>query len=255
MKLPSKKESRTNKHDLQRETVTISRQLEYFSADELEKQTGYGRQMWWPRVIVKETLDNALDACEQAGVSPEITVHFRGRKLEIRDNGGGIRPETVKRLVDYATRTSDKVAYVSPTRGAQGNAWKTIFGMPYVLDGERARPITIEACDVRHQIHVRADQVQRRPHIDYRRQELSVKTCGVAIFLERDQACLKDEEENPEFLPKLVFDCSLFNPHAPFRIREGVFEARDPAWSKWSPRDPTPPHWYTLERFEELVAF
>jgi DNA topoisomerase VI subunit B len=141
----------------EREVFILPRELEYFTADELEKQTGYTREMWWPRVIVKETIDNALDACEQTGVAPEIMVHFEGRRLEIRDNGGGIRPEIVTRLVDYATRTSDKLAYVSPTRGAQGNAWKTIFAMPYVLDGERVRPVTIEARGVDHQIYVGAD--------------------------------------------------------------------------------------------------
>lgn len=130
---------------LQREVFTISRELEYYTADELEKQTGYGREEWWPGVIGKETIDNALDACEQAEVSPEITVQFQGHKLDIRDNGGGIPPETVERQVDYSSRTSDKLGYVSPTRGAQGNAWKTILAMPYVLDGERARPIIIEA--------------------------------------------------------------------------------------------------------------
>jgi DNA topoisomerase VI subunit B len=237
----------------EREVFTLPRELEYFTADELEKQTGYTREMWWPRVIVKETIDNALDACEQTELAPEITVKFEGQKLEICDNGGGIRPEIVTRLVDYATRTSDKLAYVSPTRGAQGNAWKTIFAMPYVLDGERARPVTIEACGVRHQIHVGADQVQRRPRIDYQRQELSVKTCGTAIVLERDQACL-EEEDDPDFLPRLIFDYSLFNPHATFRLDPDIFSARDAGWTKWSPRDPTPPHWYTPERFEELVA-
>lgn len=68
--------------------------------------------------------------------------------------------------------------------------------MPYVLDGERARSIIIEARGVRHQIHVWADQIQRRPRIDYRRREIPVKTCGTAIFLERDQACLEEGDEN-----------------------------------------------------------
>ena len=34
-------------------------------------------------------------------------------------------------------RVSSREAYVSPTRGAQGNALKTIVAMPFVLDGER----------------------------------------------------------------------------------------------------------------------
>jgi hypothetical protein len=62
-------------------------------------------------VIVKETIDNALDACETAGVAPEITAHFQGHKLEIRDNGGGIRSEIVKQLVDYvAPPTSSRTS-------------------------------------------------------------------------------------------------------------------------------------------------
>lgn len=147
-------------------------------------------------MIGKETIDNALDACEQAEVSPEITVQFQGHKLDIRDNGGGIPPDTVERQVDYSSRTSDKLGYVSPTRGAQGNAWKTILAMPYVLDGERARPIIIEA-----RRRPPPDPCSGRPDSASAAHRLStpgdpVKTCGTAIFLERDQACLEEGDEN-----------------------------------------------------------
>lgn len=70
---------------------------------------------------------------------------WSGSRLAIADNGGGIPPGVVRKQIDYSTRTSDKLAYVSPTRGAQGNAWKTILAMPYVLDGEHAKAIVIEA--------------------------------------------------------------------------------------------------------------
>ena len=130
--------------------------------------------------------------------------------------------------------------------------------MPYVLDGEHARPIVIEAQGIRHQIHVRADQILRQPAIHYQAVELTVKNGGTAVVLEREQACLEEEDENPAFLPRLVSDFSLFNPHASFRFSAGtdqmVFPARDPAWVKWSPRDPTSAHWYTPARLEELVA-
>jgi hypothetical protein len=242
----------------EREVFTLSRQLEYFTADELEKQTGYTRANWWPAVITKELFDNGLDGAEAAGVPPEITMCWSGSRLVVADNGGGIPPEVVRKLIDYSTRTSDKLAYISPTRGAQGNAWKTILAMPYVLDGEHARPIVIEAQGIRHQIHVRADQIARQPVIDYQAEELAVKNRGTAVVLEREQACLEEAYESPAFLPRLVSDFSLFNPHASFRLNVGtdqtVFPARDPAWVKWSPRDPTSPHWYTTERFEELVA-
>jgi DNA topoisomerase VI subunit B len=254
MNAPATKKPRANKHSLDREVFTISRELEYFSADELEKQTGYSRAEWWPGVIGKETIDNALDNCEQVGVSPEITVFFDGKKLEISDNGGGIPAEIVKRLTDFSTRTSDKLAYVSPTRGAQGNAWKTLLAMPYILDGERTCPVVIEACRVRHEIRIRTNQIARRPVVDHQQKPLSVQSGGTAIIFGRLQARLGDEDEEPQNVPKLVSDYALFNPHAAFRLNNYVFPARDPQWRKWLPRDPTPPHWYTLDRLEELVA-
>jgi DNA topoisomerase VI subunit B len=248
----------SQRSSLEREVFTLSRQMEYFTADELEKQTGYTRDNWWPDVIVKELFDNGLDGAEAAGVPPEITLCWSGSRLVVADNGGGIPPGVVSKLADYSTRTSDKLAYVSPTRGAQGNAWKTILAIPYVLDGECAKPIAIEAQGIRHQIHVRADQIARQPAIHYQTEELTVRNGGTVVTLEREQACLENDCENSTFLPQLVSDFSLFNPHASFQLNAGtgqmVFPARDPAWVKWSPRDPTSPHWYTLVRFEELVA-
>lgn len=45
--------------------------------------------------------------------------------------------ETVANITDYHSRTSSREAYVSPTRGAQGNALKTILAMPAALnDGD-----------------------------------------------------------------------------------------------------------------------
>ena len=247
-----------SQRSLEREVFTLSRELEYLTADELEKQTGYTRDSWWPDVISKELMDNGLDGAEAAGVPPEITVCWSGRRLAVSDNGGGIPPEVVRKLIDYSTRTSDKLAYVSPTRGAQGNAWKTILAMPYVLDRDHAKPIVIEAQGIRHQIHVRADQIARQPAIHHHEEELTVKNVGTAVVLEREQACLEEEDENPDLLPRLVSDFSLFNPHASFRLigetDQMTLPADDPAWVKWSPRDPTSAHWYNPARFEELVA-
>ena len=48
-------------------------------------------------------------------------------------------PATVADILDFSIRVSSREAYVAPTRGAQGNALKTILAMPFVLDGERGR--------------------------------------------------------------------------------------------------------------------
>jgi len=54
--------------------------------------------------------------------------------IVVHDNGGGIKTATIKSILDYNIRVSSREAYVSPTRGAQGNALKTVLAMGYVLD-------------------------------------------------------------------------------------------------------------------------
>jgi hypothetical protein len=49
-------------------------------------QTGH-RPAQWPFVILKELVDNALDACEEAGIVPEITVTVDKTGITLADNG------------------------------------------------------------------------------------------------------------------------------------------------------------------------
>ena len=58
---------------LTRTTFTTSRLLEFFTEKELQIQIGHSQE-WWPVALTKELIDNALDAAETAGVSPEIEV-------------------------------------------------------------------------------------------------------------------------------------------------------------------------------------
>jgi hypothetical protein len=60
-------------HGLQREPFTTSRLAEFCSEKELVNQTGHAKAVW-PLVILKELVDNAVDACEEAGVAPVIAV-------------------------------------------------------------------------------------------------------------------------------------------------------------------------------------
>ena len=71
------------------------------------------------------------------------------------DNGAGIPPGVVGRILDFATLTSDKALYRSPCRGAQGNALKTIIGIPAALGV--TNPVIIEARGVRNVVAVSLD--------------------------------------------------------------------------------------------------
>ena len=91
----------------------------------------------WPLVVLKELMDNGLDGSEEAEIAPVISIAVGNGSTTIPDNGGGIETETIESILDYTIRVSSREAYVSPTRGAQGNALKTILAMGYVLDRER----------------------------------------------------------------------------------------------------------------------
>ena len=138
---------------LERTTFEVSRASEYFDARQLSALTGVP-QTEFASVCLKELVDNSLDACESSGVEPEIGIDVGSSEdaisLTVSDNGPGVPPEVVHRILDYSVRVSDKAAYRSPTRGAQGNALKTVIGIPYSL-GSR-EPLIVKAQGVRHSV-------------------------------------------------------------------------------------------------------
>ena len=59
----------------------------------------------WPRVIVKELVDNGLDHCEEVGIAPVIKVTIttgkRGKltRIVVADNGRGVPSATVAGII------------------------------------------------------------------------------------------------------------------------------------------------------------
>src|SRR4051794_4720552 len=102
---------------LDRTTLTTSRLLDFATTKELTAQTGH-EPADWPLVALKELVDNALDAWEEAGIAPEITTTVDRPGIPVADNGPGLPAETITDMLDFAVRISSREAYVSPTRGA-----------------------------------------------------------------------------------------------------------------------------------------
>jgi DNA topoisomerase VI subunit B len=151
---------------LKRATFRASRLLDFASEKELVAQTGHQKDAW-PLVVLKQLVDNAIDAAEEAGVRPVITVRVGSAGITIEDDGPGIPSDVVEDILDFSVRVSSREAYVSPTRGAQGNALKTVLAMPFVLDGERGR-VEIEAHGVRPLIDFGVDRIRQQPTIEHR---------------------------------------------------------------------------------------
>ena len=80
-------------------------------------------------MILKELIDNSLDACEEAGTKPMIAVQVDDTGITVADNGPGIPERTIEDVLDFTIRVSSREAYVAPDRGAQGNALKTLVAI------------------------------------------------------------------------------------------------------------------------------
>jgi DNA topoisomerase VI subunit B len=148
---------------LERSTFETSRRLEFFSEEELAMQIGFARAQW-PLALLKELIDNALDAHETAGILPDLAVTLEADALSIRDNGPGLPVATLERSLDYLVRVSDKVHYVSPSRGQLGNALKCVWAAPYVAHGE-AGYVEVTTGGITHRIAVSLDRIAQQPEL------------------------------------------------------------------------------------------
>jgi DNA topoisomerase VI subunit B len=255
------------KKKLTRVPFTVSRLMEFCTRRELINQTGH--DVWqWPLVVVKELIDNALDACEEAELAPIISVNVNGDKILIDDNGPGIPAKTIDGVLDYSIRVSSREAYVSPTRGAQGNALKTVLPMAYVLNehqGESASGTTaIEAHGVAHHIAFTVDHIKQEPKIAHATKRSSVVQ-GTRITVE-----LPALQHEGGYKTDIIEQCKVkflqlaesyvwLNPHLTLRVswngeRKLDIKASDPTWKKWLPTWPTSAHWYDQSRFRRYMA-
>jgi DNA topoisomerase VI subunit B len=240
---------------LERTTFRTSRLLEFCSQKELVAQTGHEPEAW-PLVVLKELVDNALDASEEAGIAPEIGVQVERHAITVVDNGPGMPPATVTDILDLSSRVSSREAYVAPDRGAQGNALKTILAMPFVLDGQVGR-VEICARGLRHQIEFAVDALRQAPVIRHHHEEQDVRkgTSITVAWPDSAGSMLADAEQR--FL-QMADDYTWVNPHLALTVtwfgERSAVRATDPEWPKWRPSDPTCPHWYTPQHLERLIA-
>jgi DNA topoisomerase VI subunit B len=241
---------------LERETFLTSRLVDFCARKELIGRTGH-EPADWPLVLLKELADNGLDAAEDARTPPEISVKVDGQGVTVTDNGPGVPPEAVKGVVDFGVRASSKEAYVSPTRGQQGNALQTVVAMPFVLDGDQGRT-TITARGLRHEITLRVDRIRQEPVLDHRPEAAALVKPGTTLTVHWPASASQIMEEAGERFLQIAHDYTVLNPHLTLTVdwygKRTRTEASDPGWTKWRPSDPTCPHCYTPERFERLVC-
>lgn len=239
-----------------RPVFATSRSLEYCSIKELTAQTGHGPEDW-PVVIIKELMDNALDACEEHGVAPKITIGIEENSLTVANEGPGLPHEIIPKIIDYSVRASSREAFVAPTRGAQGNALKTIIAMPYAIDGTSGTT-TIESHGKAHKITFKADQIRQEPVISVDTERSFVKN-GTRVTVHWPETPRFEIERCESRILQIALTYIAINPHLTLQITlDGApfkpTNASISKWSRWRSSDPVPAHWYEPDTFERLIA-
>lgn len=233
--------------------------MEFFSEKELAMQIGHDPDAW-PLALLKELIDNGLDAAENgAGEPPLLMIEVSDDAVSVHDNGPGLPAATIDRSLDYTVRVSDKNHYVSPSRGQLGNALKCVYAAPYVAGGDLGR-VDITTGGQRHEVTVRLDRITQKPALSH---EVETDDCvrnGTLVRIAWPEIASSLNGD----VPGLLRDYGAFNPHASFTATACDYAAGsstnttiigiDAGWTKWKSTDPTSPHWYTTERLRDLVA-
>lgn len=260
------------------ETYSISREFDFVRLDGLRRVTGRPPHEW-DLYIVKELIDNALDADEVLWYKdPEQSPHLRIRMEYVKIP----EPESQQLLVRVSNRarfpvdqiedifatqwyTSRKAFIKGLTRGALGNALKTLLGIPYALRNRLAgdwnpdlKPMSILCGGREYLPRYVVDSTAQSIRFECdegesRSAENTVITVGLDHF----------EQEMPRTLDQvelLAQQYHLCNPHAEFGW---TVEIDGEQWDEVYPAEPgwyskfrgvAPVHWYPPSAFQDLLG-
>jgi DNA topoisomerase-6 subunit B len=170
---------------------------------------------------VKEAVDNSLDACEEAGILPEIAVELvpvsedRFRMI-VEDNGPGIVREQVAKVFGKLLYGS-KFHKLSQSRGQQGIGISAAGMYGLLTTGKPVRIVSRTGKKAKaHEFHLSIDTAHNRPdvHVD---QEIEwEKDHGTRVEIEMEAKYQKGLRSVDMYL-KLT---AIANPHVTVRYTD-----------------------------------
>jgi DNA topoisomerase VI subunit B len=208
----------------------------------------------------------SLRAASAPEVSIDLDMDENTVRISVSDNGPGIKSKTIDRIKNFDVRVTDKLNYKSPSRGQQGNALKTILGMPYALGSKE--PVVITARGVRHTIYAHPDSLGEVIPDHIKEKVTNTKGTTIALTLPRNPAALSFDARqcarayalsNPHVLVKIrCFDEShqddLDDPK-PIEISDSYQPTVKVSkhWRKFMTSDLTAPSWYDADTLKRQV--
>jgi DNA topoisomerase-6 subunit B len=162
---------------------------------------------------VKEAVDNALDACEEAGVLPDISVEVRGRfersRVAVEDNGPGIVESQIGRIFGKLLYGS-KFHKLSQSRGQQGMGISAAGMYGQLTVGKPLHIISrIEAEPLASELYVSIDTANNRPDIHKKKRIAWSRPHGTRVEMEIEGV----NQSGPHSVESYLKLTAIANPH------------------------------------------
>jgi len=216
--------------------------------------------------ILKELVDNALDACDEPS-TPTVDIVFDTDQLltlTVRDNGIGLTQGRVKKIMDFNKSYSTKSCYKYPTRGALGNALKCVIGAPYALCKTHnlsyiSYPFKIVSHGKEHRIQLKVNESEESFKPETTNREIEPKTGSeVSVTL----PIYDDIWGWNSTYPRLTKGYALFNPDMDISLTvRHAKQSASPLIERYQPTGKASKkfsgtssiHWYSDVEFKELI--
>jgi len=243
--------------------ITSSSTAEYFAKN--LQQVGFSSPTKAVLTTLKEAVDNALDACEENGILPELTIEIEklgkggGKntdliRIYIEDNGPGLKPEDVPRVFgEYLA--SSKFGRGQCSRGQQGigisaaTTWAQLTNAAGVRVKSKTSAMK-KAVDLRVDVDIKGNKgvVKKKETFDWKE-----KKHGVAIEFKIDGRLQLNGDGG---ILTYLEGTSLVNPHLTlnYKINENEWVCAERV-SDYVPKVPpaTLPHPHTMKLGEFMT--
>jgi DNA topoisomerase-6 subunit B len=214
---------------------------------------------------VKEAVDNSLDACEEAGILPEVSVELiqvaeNRYRVAITDNGPGIVKAQIPKVFAKLLYGS-KFHRLRMSRGQQGIGISAA-GMYGQLTTGVSTKITSKIGPKKkaHYYELQIDTRKNEPHIVKDDEVNWDQHHGTRVEIELEATYQRGRQSVDEYIQA----CAIANPHVTFRYRLWMLPKEEkpaatpegqPAAPPKPAEPPKEPEWIVFERGTKQLPF
>ncbi|HLC39857.1 MAG TPA: DNA topoisomerase VI subunit B [archaeon] len=164
--------------------------------------------------IIKELVDNSLDACDEAGILPDIKVQIKEVgpdrfRISNEDNGPGVVAEKVP-FAFGSLLYGSKFHRLRQSRGTQGIGVSGAILYSQLTAGKHAK-VSASTGKALHDFEIGIDVAKNQPHVfSHKEQKNPDNWHGIRIEMEAEGRYIEGKQSVAEYLKQTA----IANPHA-----------------------------------------